>query len=51
MTVTPENKKSPLVWKIIKIVLALVLIGLVLSRTDFDQFLSLLKTISVPCWR
>jgi uncharacterized membrane protein YbhN (UPF0104 family) len=48
MAVTPVRKNSSTLWNVLKIVLALILVGFVLSRTDLDQFLSQLERISIP---
>lgn len=48
MSITPARKSSSTIWNIVKIILALLLVGFVLSRTDLNQLRSLLAHISIP---
>jgi uncharacterized integral membrane protein len=48
MTVTASRKPSPVFWNVIKIIIALLLVVFVLSRTDREQLLSLFEHISLP---
>jgi len=47
MTVTSDRKKIPIIWNVLKIVVALLLVGFVLSRTDLEQIPVLFKNTSI----
>ena len=48
MSSTPARSSSATVWNIVKIILALVLVGFVLSRTSIEEFRTMLAHISIP---
>ena len=48
MTVTPARKNSSILWNIVKIIVALTLVGFILSETDFAHLLETLRNVSVP---
>jgi len=48
MTVTPARKNTSILWNIVKILVALTLVGFILSKTDFDHLLLTLRNVSVP---
>jgi uncharacterized membrane protein YbhN (UPF0104 family) len=48
MTDIPARKNSSIIWNLVKILVALTLVGFILSKTDFDHLLLTLQNISVP---
>jgi uncharacterized membrane protein YbhN (UPF0104 family) len=50
MSITPTSaqKKSSNLWNIVKIIIAMVLVGFILSKTDFEHLLLTLRNVSVP---
>ncbi|GAB4415239.1 MAG: hypothetical protein Kow002_00170 [Anaerolineales bacterium] len=43
-----QKRRSPIVWTLLKIFLALILVWFVFSKTDLDSILALRERISVP---
>jgi uncharacterized membrane protein YbhN (UPF0104 family) len=48
MTATSDRKNSSILWNIVKIVVALILVGFILSKTDFEHLLLTLHNVSIP---
>ncbi|MFT3892230.1 MAG: lysylphosphatidylglycerol synthase transmembrane domain-containing protein [Anaerolineales bacterium] len=48
MSVTPVRKNSSILWNIVKILVALILVGFILSKTDFEHLSQTLRSVSIP---
>ncbi len=48
MTVTPARKNTSILWNIVKILVALILVGFILSKTDFEHLGQTLRSVSIP---
>ena len=48
MTDTPVRKNSSILWNIVKIIVALTLVGFILSETDFEHLTQTLRNVSIP---
>lgn len=48
MTVAPDRKNSSIIWNVVKIIIALILVGFILSKADLNHFIQTLRNVSVP---